>query len=239
MSDERKFTVVKSIGDKVQLPQPSIVGSVVACPLCEGTSWKPVTTAGRRGVTRCDCWIAKQAPAGIPREFADVRFENYRVQACNRSAFTAAQMFLATDRDLYLVGRIGCGKTRLACCVLHAFHAKHFAGMFVRVGRALMRLQPDAIDREAFERRLMTEPLIVFDDLGAERDQASDYTRRTLLEIAESRHDDGLRTIWTSNLDLEGLAKHQNDVRLPSRIAGWCVVAEITCDDARVVGAFE
>ena len=39
----------------------------------------------------------------------------------------------------------------------------------------------------------------MLDDLGSERDAATDYTRRTLLMLCEARHDAGRRTVWTSN----------------------------------------
>jgi len=195
-------------------------------------------------VTRCECWLNQRRkwPEGTPHEFRASTLENYRTLPGNAVALVAAKRFLAGTRDLLISGPIGCGKTRLACSILNTAYDTSRTGLFVHVPFALYQLQPprDPDDAETLavvarlERRLFEEPMVVMDDLGAERDRASDYTRRTLFMVYEARYDAGLRTIWTSNKTLDELAAMQDDDRLASRIAGRADVVCITCPDMRL-----
>jgi DNA replication protein DnaC len=212
------------------------------CEICGDTGWQPVGGLTDR-VVRCVCWLEKQRAwaDGVPQEFQAATLANYRPLAGNREALRVAGTFAEGSRDLVLIGPVGSGKTRLACSVLNALYAATKQGYFVRVPWMLHQLQPapdpdGAAAVRARERRLTDEPIVCFDDLGAERDRATDYTRRTLLMLYERRHDQGLRTIWTSNKGIDDLSAMQDDDRLASRLAGWSDVVELTCADQRVSG---
>ena len=135
-------------------------------------------------------------------------------------------------------GSVGTGKTRLACTVLNeAWHTEEWAVAFARVPRLLYQLQPHAVveTAETFE-QLTAARLLVLDDLGAERDAATDYTRRTLLMLYEARHDAGRRTVWTSNKRPSAIGAFMGDDRLASRITGRCRVVELEGRDWRLPG---
>ena len=194
----------------------------------------------RRRLRRCDCWkTAHAVPPSVPREFRDARWASWRETADNRHALEAAREFLSDregERDLYLCGPVGTGKTRLACTVLNeAWCAEEWSVAFARVPRLLYQLQPHAVVEaaETFE-RLTAARLLVLDDLGAERDAATDYTLRTLLMLYEARHDAGRRTVWTSNKRPSAIAAFMGDDRLASRIAGRGRVVELEGRDWRV-----
>lgn len=222
-----------------------------ACGVCGGTGWAPVERDGVRvGVDRCECWKAERPTVaeGIPLEFERATFETYREQEGNKAALRAAKAFAVDSRDLYLAGGVGSGKTRLACTVLNAWFSEMRAGLFVRVPMMLLQLQPGRDEDDRLFNRLRREPLLVLDDVGSERDSSTDFTRRTLLTIYEDRCDQGLRTIWTSNLRLSPdpafaiedrhrpptLGEFMGDDRLASRIAGRAVVALLTTSDQRL-----
>lgn len=210
--------------------------SPVSCATCRDSGWAP---AGA-GVRRCDCWLSRRpvVAEGVPQGLYRATIDNYREIPGNEAALTAARKFLRGTRDLYLAGNVGSGKTRLACSILNDAYREGVPGLFVRVPALLLDLQPgrpDDVQAAAhllFD-RLCRVPLAVLDDVGAERDIASDYTRRTLLEIYERRGENALRTIWTSNLRLAPkaeqaalypphrpptLAEFMGDARLASRI---------------------
>lgn len=199
-------------------------------------------------VERCTCWLERHAHAeGVPTEFKAARWSNYRALAGNAAALKAGRGFLEAKDDLFLCGGVGCGKTRLACTILNEANRAGRPGLFARVTALLYKLQPSSNpegDQEAaaLMLRLTRRPLLVLDDLGAEREQASDFTRRTLLMIYEERFDRGLRTIWTSNLRLEAgagprrptLGEFMKDDRFSSRIAGRARVLWLATPDQRV-----
>lgn len=225
----------------------------IACEICDGTTWKPVTG----GVVRCECIQATRVKwaEGVPLEFRDARFTNYREQPGNKSAVKAATGFMEGAGDLLLIGPTGCGKTRLACSVLNEHHQVTRGGLFIRVPKLLLDLQllfggrsdADRLEERAFIERLFSASLLVLDDLGVEK--ASEYSHRTLYTVYEERSDRGLRTIWTSNLGLAltptqkklpperrppTLTEFLNDDRIPSRLAGRGTVAYLETADQRL-----
>jgi DNA replication protein DnaC len=133
---------------------------------------------------------------------------------------------------------VGTGKTLLAAAVANEFSERHSRGArFVRWPKALHELQPGTLsdsERRRLEQALFKAPLLIMDDVGAERDQASDFTRRMALLTYEERGDAGLRTVLTSNLNLDELARHFGDDRLSSRIAGRADVVVVTGEDLRI-----
>jgi primosomal protein DnaI len=137
---------------------------------------------------------------------------------------------------MYLFGGVGSGKSRLAASVLNEYWRTRRTGVFFRVPKLLHDLSPAVPDetRDWTLSHVTTTKLVVLDDVGAERDVATDYTRRTLLMIYEDRGDRGLRTIWTSNKHLDDLATMLEDDRLTSRIAGRSDVVYVKTSDQRM-----
>ncbi len=214
------------------------------CGRCERTpGWESVEVEGHTRLRRCGCWTAAHAaPPSVPREFRDARWSTWRKTADNRHALEEARAFLRAGeagQDLLLCGPVGTGKTRLACTVLNeAWKSGERSMAFERVPMLLYRLQPHgaaADTTETFD-RLAAARLLVLDDLGAERDAATDYTRRTLLMLYEARHDAGRRTIWTSNKTPGEIGAFMGDDRFSSRIAGRCRVVGLDGRDWRLAG---
>ncbi len=215
------------------------------CGRCERTpGWESVEVAGHSRLRRCGCWTAaraaaRAAPPSVPRELRDARWSTWERTADNARALEAAREFLRageTGPDLFLCGAVGTGKTRLACTALNeAWKAGERSVAFARVPMLLYRLQPHqaAEGTETFD-RLTKARLLVLDDLGAERDAATDYTRRTLLMLYEARHDAGKRTVWTSNKTPAEVGAFMGDDRLASRVAGRCRVVELGGRDWRL-----
>ena len=211
------------------------------CERCAGTpGWEAVEVDGVARLRRCGCWRAAHAGApSVPREFRDARWSTWRRTAENGHALEAARGFLRAGeegRDLLVCGPVGTGKTRLVCTVLNeSWRSGERSMAFARVPLLLYRLRPQAgaEPSETFD-RLGAAKLLVLDDLGAERDAATDYTRRTLLMLYEMRHDAGRRTVWTSNKRPSEIAVFMGDDRLSSRLAGRCEVVGLEGRDWRL-----
>jgi DNA replication protein DnaC len=218
------------------LPIQGAEPSPYHCEKCQDTAWKVTTVDGVLRAERCDCVPQQAYAVGVPYEFQAATLNNYEPEPGNAAAVARALKFSGGSRDLLLVGGVGTGKTRLACSILNDHYRSTRTGRFARVQAVLQQLEPneDPDRKAALSTSLFTAPLLVLDDLGAERDIATDYTRRTLLMIYEERGDRGLRTIWTSNLTLDGLARQQDDDRLASRIAGRADVVIIDSADHRL-----
>ncbi len=213
----------------------------MGCGHCERTpGWREVEVEDVVRLRRCGCWTAAYAaPPSVPREFRDARWATWRQTVENRHALNAARGRVGeehAERDLFLCGPVGTGKTRLACTLLNeSWRAGERSAAFARVPLLLYQLQPHAAveTAETFE-RLTAATLLVLDDIGAERDAATDYTRRTLLMLYEARHDAGRRTVWTSNKTPGEIGAFMGDDRLASRIAGRCQVIGLEGRDWRL-----
>ena len=211
------------------------------CEQCAGTpGWEAVEADGVTRLRRCRCWTAAHVGApSVPREFRDARWSTWRRTAENEHALEAARAFLRAgedSRDLLLCGPVGTGKTRLACTALNeSWRSGERSMAFARVPLLLYRLRPQAaLDTSETFDRLEAAKLVVLDDLGAERDAATDYTRRTLLMLYEARYDAGRRTVWTSNKRPSEIAVFMGDDRLSSRIVGRCEVVGLEGPDWRL-----
>jgi hypothetical protein len=133
------------------------------------------------------CTVPAQPCAdGIPYEFQAASLKDEAREGQDRAILLARRFVEAPERDVYLYGGVGAGKTRLACAIANAWIVgRKRSALFARVPMLLYQLQPgrdqDSIDD--LERRVLTRDLVVLDDIGAERDQATDFTRRTLLML--------------------------------------------------------
>jgi DNA replication protein DnaC len=172
----------------------------------------------------------------VPLEFVDARVDTFTVSPANNHALTFAQRWLkATERrDVFVFGSVGSGKTRLACSLLNELWSAGTGGFFARVPMFLLRLQPSDPERSELFWKCASVPVLVLDDLGAEREMATDFTRRTLLMLYEERGDRGLRTIVTSNKSVTEIGDFMEDERLASRIKGRADVLELNGADWRV-----
>jgi DNA replication protein DnaC len=215
-----------------------VTDTATLCESCDGTGWTPIAPAKGERVTRCSC-VSEHRPKaapGVPIEFQDARLATFTESPANRAARQFAPKWLGdvTGRDLYVFGNVGSGKTRLACSLLNEAHQAGTAGFFARVPMFLLRLQPSDVEQAELFRRACDVPLLVLDDLGSERETATDFTRRTLLILYEERHDHGRRTIWTSNQSLVEIGEFMQDERLASRIKGQADVVELNGADWRM-----
>lgn len=203
------------------------------CARCEDTKWVVVDTYARR-CPDCVGGQTEGAPS-TPYEFRSAVLASYDALPGNAAAIKAGRLWLEGRGDLFLHGGVGSGKTRLACSLLNEYYRTHRVGMFTRISGMLFSLQPkDDNSHERFWTRLVENHVLVLDDLGAEREDATDFSRRMVLQLYEERGDRGYRTIWTSNKSLNELSQQLADERLVSRIAGRAEIVKLSTSDQRI-----
>ncbi len=166
--------------------------------------------------------------ADIPPRFAGCTFDTY---PANRATRTAVQAIIKWSKEgpgsLLIHGPYGTGKTSLAVSCLRArVEQDETDALFLTAPGLLDRIRRTYEPRKSRDSSEATEAdvldavlhasLLVIDDLGAER--PTDWVQEKLFTVINHRHDQMLPTVFTSNLDPEGLAKH-----LGERIA-WRIV---------------
>lgn len=179
--------------------------------------------------------------ADIPDDARLWTFKNFPVDA-DRAALKAVQDFvtrhLAGDmnvkRGCYIGGAAGRGKTSLAISALKAVMEQGHMALFVMSTELFKRIQRslNGHGEDELLEAITTVPWLVLDDLGTENSTA--FVIRELYLIIQKRRQQGLYTIFTSNMstpDLEerwrpaDVAKGQfhDGTRVLERIKEYCV----------------
>lgn len=112
-------------------------------------------------------------------------------------------------KGLYLHGNFGCGKTYLVTAALNELAKKDIKSAIVFWPEFLKYLKT-LFNTDGFEEvmnKVMKAPILLIDDIGAENTTA--WGRDEILcPILQYRMDEGLKTFFTSNLNLEELETH-------------------------------
>lgn len=177
------------------------------------------------GKERCGRWqyyVNEQCDrAGVPRKYIGKTLADYRVDEDNEDAVAMARWYVEEypKCGLYLYGGAGTGKTMLASLIARELICAGREVIFGDVPSLLKRIKErfDAENRVAFDdnitaqmiqNRFMETEVLVLDDLGAGK--LTDWSVGILYEIINERYNANLRTIVTSNFDLDNLGRRLN-----------------------------
>lgn len=121
-------------------------------------------------------------------------------------------------RSLAILGSVGLGKTHLAAAVAIELATRdHIPVSFITEAGLIAALRGG--DTEPDMQLYMLAPVLVLDDLGADR--ATPWSLSQLLRLAHHRSHNGLPTIITTNLNPDQIREHcGHDERLVQRLFG-------------------
>jgi DNA replication protein DnaC len=151
----------------------------------------------------------------IPARFADSVFLEYRVEKGNKTAYEAAMSFAertpeATGGEgLFLMGDPGCGKTHLVCAAALQRARNGQTGIrYLNVPIFLDRIRAsfkftESAAQDLFEFCCNKASLVILDDFGKEK--ATDWATERLYVLIESRYQNKLPVLVTSNRTLDEL----------------------------------
>lgn len=216
---------------------------------CNSKGWTPtLDELGRLSYRKCKRaakhWEIFQdnnrvQGAKIPELYKTMTFSSYRMGYNKTAVEYARQIAEGTEkRGMFLSGGPGTGKTHIAVAVLqHRLTTKNEAGRFYTTPELMRELRltmNNDKDNAQLLDTLLKIPLLVLDDLGAEK--MSDWVAEQLFILINGRYIDQKQTIITSNYNLEELEARMDvqGMRICSRIAGMCKAFELTGEDMRL-----
>ncbi len=172
----------------------------------------------------------------------------FDTEAMSRKA-AGAKAALMRGESVFLTGACGSGKTHMAVALMCEWCAEFLTttgdGMLyhsrgaplftpaVELLGAIKRAWDEGESEHAVVERYLKAPLLVIDDLGAEK--ASDWSRQVFYGIIDRRYRENTQVVITSNLDMERLMKTLDD-RIASRLCEMGVTIDMGGIDYRVEG---
>lgn len=141
--------------------------------------------------------------------------------------------FREQGKGLLLFGDVGTGKTFLAACAANALIDKGVPCLVTNFSRIANTVQGLFEGRQEYYDRLNRFPLLVLDDLSAERQ--TEYMLEIVFNVIDARYRAKLPLIVTTNLTREELM-HPADIRYKrifSRLFEMCVPIEVKGADRR------
>ena len=141
--------------------------------------------------------------------------------------------FRAAGKGLLLFGSVGTGKTFLAACVANALIDKGIPCLVTNFARIANTVNGLFEGKQEYYDSLNRFPLLVLDDLSAER--KTEYMQEIVYNVIDARYRAGLPLIVTTNLTREELMNPADITyqRIYSRLFEMCTPIEIEGADRR------
>ena len=232
------------------------------CGKCKTAKQCRVTFAGREMVVPCICHCKAEAIKQEEEQRQQRAFFE-RVQRYRRMGFPESDMenwtfanddrknpkmsdamqnyvkhfdeFREKGKGLLLFGNVGTGKTFYAACIANALIDRGIPCLVTNFARIANTVQGLFEGRQEYYDSLNRFPLLLIDDLAAER--KTEYMQEIVFNVVDARYRSGLPLIVTTNLTREEL-QHPADItyqRIFSRLFEMCTPIEIDGKDRRCV----
>lgn len=178
-------------------------------------------------------------------KFQNATFDNFQVTKANQKNLkyckryaTGFDEMLKKCQGLLFWGGVGTGKSYAAACIANYLLERKTSVVMTSFVKILELIQKGRDEETKIIGTLSDAKLVIFDDLGAERDTS--YALEKVYNIVDSRYRSGLPMILTTNLNLQEM-QEETDIqyaRIYDRIFEVCYPMQFTGDSFRRQAAF-
>ncbi len=208
--------------------------------LCECEVEKREREEAERARIEFERRIKEYRRVGFPEsDMSGWTFEN--ADGSNDKIINAMKNYVANfetlrqqGKGLLLFGTVGTGKTYAAACVANALIDKGYPVLMTNFARIVNTVQGLFEGRQAYYDSFNRFPLLILDDLAAER--KTEYMQEIVFNVIDARYRAGLPLIVTTNLTSDEL-KHPSDIsyqRIFSRLLEMCLPVKVEGNDKRL-----
>ena len=183
--------------------------------------------------------VMRMRSVGFPEKamsnwtFANDDGSNPKMSNAMRKFVDNFPTFQKEGKGLLLFGTVGTGKTFLAACVANALIDMGIPCLVTNFARIANEVQGMFEGKQEYYDNLNKFPLLVIDDLSAER--KTEYMQEIVFNVIDARYRANLPLIVTTNLTREELL-HPSDLtyqRIFSRLFEMCTPIEVSGKDRR------
>lgn len=183
--------------------------------------------------------IRRYRQAGFPESemsnwtFANDDGGNAQLSQAMQNYVQHFPQFRKQGKGLLLFGGVGTGKTFLAACAANALIDKGIPALVTNFARIANTVQGLYEGRQQYYDSLNRFPLLVLDDLSAER--KTEYMQEIVFNVIDARYRAKLPLIVTTNLSREELMNPEDITaqRIYSRLFEMCTPIEVAGKDRR------
>lgn len=198
------------------------------CGKCNTAKQTQVNILGKNKVVPCMCKCAQEAYLkDIEQRKLDE--ENKKIMQMKRECFPSREFEKMTvDLDdckderisrviknyidkwpemkvenigLLLYGGVGCGKTFAAACIANALIDQGVPVLMTSFSRIINTVQGMYNGKQEYIDKIVSYPLLIIDDLGAER--SSEFMLEQVYNVIDARYQTGLPLIITTNIPIQ------------------------------------
>lgn len=186
--------------------------------------------------------------SNINKRFLNKNFNNYntfddittkaKLVAKEYAENIQAHLVFGTNLVIEGLGKVGTGKTHLACSIAHSTIEQGVPTKFINVVSMISELK-DRTNIPQFIKSYANIDLLIIDDLGKEKN--SEFVSRTLYQIINIRYEREIPTIITTEGAMSTMTAHYKEKgnAIQSRIAENYILITLNGEDYRQKQLFD